>query len=147
MRVFRVEASFSIINKNGTRKTNLGPYVGRDAAGKVYGHYFNMRLLPYNPEPEEDGISYYSFNHHYGFSSLKELIKWFDGCFFSLQDAGFFVVEYECPENYIEFGGKQLAFDMTKATPIRFYTRKEYLERYKDENFNSRRNKQTALAI
>lgn len=139
MIVYRVEASFSIISSEGYHLTNLGPYTGRDRVKQITGKALRLTMsLDCAPEPDDDGLNESLNGLHYGFKSLSDVASWFSGCTMSLSESGYYVVAYDCPDEYVNIGGKQVQFRLSKSTPIRHYDRKEYLAEAKRERYGNR---------
>lgn len=103
-------------------KSELGPYQGGVCNAR---HYDDD-----HPAPDDDGIPYnvrWEYTHNYGFSSKEQLLGWFtksDLRRFEQQD--FYVWRYSVPKSAVHFGGKQVAFDIKRATERKRIDRKEF---------------------
>lgn len=95
----------------------LGPYV-------VGAMPRNETVFSFDdtPAPIEDGIDALDLDeeiHFFAFARREDAYRWFARHWEALKRTGFRLVLYYCPEEHVLRGGKQVAFDMTKAQKIR----------------------------
>lgn len=84
------------------------------------------------PNPFDDGIRGFTYNHYSATPSLEALREWFDlGNFFEklLRNRTVYLAEYEVPSEFVKFGkgGLQVAFLKDEATNKRFLNKREVL--------------------
>lgn len=70
------------------------------------------------PAPHLDRIPGYIFpeSQVFGFESMTAALTWFEGWFERLERKGFRLSEYVVPEEDVMRGGRQLMFEMERAT-------------------------------
>lgn len=148
MKIYRVEIRLSIIQfdeQNRVHATNIGPYscslpnlrhVGKSYMDLRYVGWFNFshrnQTMSRHPAPQEDELlmrsmeksnERYSIREfHFGFPSLWHVRNWFDiENREIMHDAGFFISEYDVPEDSGHIGKSQAIFRMDKATLVRYH--------------------------
>lgn len=88
----------------------LGPYQG---GATMDFDYFSDR----HPGPSRDGIFGQSWDHYYGFATMKQMFTWFHWIdVFKWHRQGFRVYKYTMPDaGQVIFGGRQVAFVKARA--------------------------------
>lgn len=86
-----------------------GPY--RSTAGGLRGGFTISSPRKKQPCPKYDGITGFREGWFCGFTSLPDLLQWFDHIFTGLELAGFTIQLYILPDKYVERGEYQCVFD------------------------------------
>lgn len=94
---------------------------------------YEMEDIDVHPVMEDEGVSYFSYvGKHFGFQTEALCREWFfprKEDVRIIEDMGFLVVQYECPEDLAVFGKTQMAFvrdienRVATFTPTEFYSR------------------------
>lgn len=104
MRVYRVEHPLD----------GEGPYLGAWGIEHLkWAHNDDA-----HPGPRQEGLKIYG-NQVCAMKTMDRLGAWFEGWWECLSNTGFYVAEYEVPDEYVEQGKIQLIFDKTMATLIK----------------------------
>ncbi len=117
MLVYRVEHEEYGIGPYQIRHSgNVQKFLNRMGADhSAYGYKGDQ-----HPMPAFDGIEDFDTDYDYcGFESMEALVKWFDGYLLGLARYGFVVRIYDVPDDEVQLGVKQLAFNKGYAEHIR----------------------------
>jgi hypothetical protein len=90
-----------------------GPYTGM--ADICTSRYYDDN----HPGPSGDGMDTYAmtWNHIFGFSYMRQMLTWFRfRDIFRIRKQGFRVYRYKIDRSDVIFGGRQVAFNRTRAT-------------------------------
>ena len=102
MKVFRIEDIFE-----------CGPYCRNHI---IRHNVHGIRSQKIRPAPWNDGISYYSKDHYFGFQNLEELKRWFtQKDRKSFRKNKYRICVYEVKEKHLIIGKKQVAFIKNKS--------------------------------
>lgn len=95
-----------------------GPYTSAKApTTKRYQQWrFDRHTIETHPGIMWD-VVYFDRSMQCATDSLEKLMMWFDGVQDDLKDAGFKVIEYEIPAQFVQFGksGRQVAAPLSSA--------------------------------
>lgn len=101
---------------------------------ETYGYLVdNLPIDPWcgseqHPAPWQDGLNDYK-GKHFGFKDKKQLKSWFPRRFLKAMDEiehTCVVAIYKVRKNYVNFGGRQICFDKSKAVLVSQHSFKEF---------------------
>jgi hypothetical protein len=129
MKIYRVE-----------HDDGIGPYSTRRRWANSLQEEINDELAEAHNDSDEHPLVYYDVKNAYdivsgdsrrcGFISIEQLFRWFDGFMDKLEEAGYKIVVYEVPPQFICVGTYQCLFDVDESQCLGE-------QRLNDESFHS----------
>lgn len=133
--IYRVEMVICPVTGSISRNNSIGPFnFARYNLARQNGfeHVEWLTNIDDQPEPDEDNLKNF-FGQHFGFSSLQQFYNFFNCDIGRLVCAGFHLVEYELPEEHINYGNSQVSFPIYKAKIVNFHNIRDLVLRNHDE--------------
>lgn len=132
--VYRIETCLSSIKQK--ERSHIGFFCGRlflkDFMDESIATEYSNKIaynLGYFPEPEEDGIYNFSYNHIFGFGCSKQLLKVNISLIRTLGKCGYILTEYELDKKHVVYGKCQVAFMSNRAKLINIHDPLEYIRK------------------
>ncbi len=124
VKVFRIETCLSDIEEK--ERSHIGFFCGRlqlnNFLEKSIANLYSNRIgqkLGYFPEPEEDGMPNFTFNHIFGFCDVEQIMSLNVPLMRELTNSGYIITEYEVDKKYVVYGKSQVAFMQNHAKLLR----------------------------